>query len=205
MKDKVFIVGINGSPHKKGTTAKLLKKALDSAKKYGAKTFLIDIVDKNIKQCLGCYSVKHDSCEYPCKQKDDMQEIYKILLKSDAIIFASPIYWFNVTGLMKNFIDRLTCLECSGFMLEGKIAGFISVSKEDEGGNIVPSMLMASILNHMGLIIPPYAMMYYPAFEGDWNWSVKDLDLLAKSIIKLSKSIKKSKIKSWDYKDKLPV
>jgi hypothetical protein len=47
--------------------------------------------------------------------------------------------------------------------------------------------------------------MYYPAFEGDWNWSVKDLDLLAKSIIKLSKSIKKSKIKSWDYKDKLPV
>jgi multimeric flavodoxin WrbA len=200
---EVLIVGINGSPHKNGTTAKLLKKVLSSAEKYGAKTILIDIADKNIKQCLGCYSIKHDSCKYPCKQKDDMQEIYKILFKSDAIIFASPVYWFNVSGLMKNFIDRLSCLECSGFMLEGKIGGFIADSKENEGGNIVPPMLMASVLNHMGLIIPPYAMIYYPAFEEGWNWSVKDLDLLAKNIIRLSKSLKQSKIKSWDYKNKI--
>ena len=75
--------------------------------------------------------------------------------------------------------------------------------RENEGGNIVPPMLMASVLNHMGLIIPPYAMIYYPASEEGLDWSVKDLDLLAKNIIRLSKSLKQSKIKSWDYKDKI--
>jgi len=187
---KVLIVGINGSPRKNGMTAKELKRVLDAVEEHGGESVLIHLTDKKIKPCIGCYSIDHTSCVYPCRQKDDMQEIYKILLKANGIVFATPVYWFNVSGLMKNFIDRLTCLECSGFLLEGKIAGFIAATKEDEGGRLMPLLNMAGVMSHMGMIIPPYSLIFYPGIEENKNWAVEDTKLLGKNMVMLAKLLK---------------
>lgn len=42
-----------------------------------------------------------------CSINDDMTEIRKAIQETDILIFASPLYWGSVTGLMKTFIDRL--------------------------------------------------------------------------------------------------
>ncbi len=57
MKKEIVIVGVNGSPRKDGYTVKYLKKALKGAEKEGGKTILIHLIEKNIKPCLGCYSI----------------------------------------------------------------------------------------------------------------------------------------------------
>jgi len=203
MKNKVLIVGINGSPHKNGTTIMALNRVLESSKRQGADVKLINLVDKNIKPCRGCYSEDPRICKYPCNIKDDMQEILELLVKSDGIVFATPVYWFNMSGLMKNFMDRLTSLATRGYKLEGKVGVFIAASKEDEGGKTLASIIMASTMNHLGLLIPPYSIMFYPGKEKTvengknvWiDWELKDSKLIGKNIVKLCMLLRNSKLK----------
>jgi len=198
---EVFVVGINGSPFDKGTVSKLLKKFLASAKKAGAKTELINLGGKDIKHCLGCYSINPKNCKYPCVVKDDMQKIYPILEKADVIVLGSPVYWFNMSGIMKNFIDRLCSTAAGGYKLEGKIGVFFASTKENEGGKMTASTAMATAMNHLGLIIPPYGTLFYPAkekifFNGKciWDdWVLNDIPYIAKNCVDLSKFLRKSK------------
>ena len=199
---KVFVLGINGSPHKDGTTAPLVKNFLSSAKKYGAETELVNLVEQKINPCLGCYSKSPSLCKFPCVQKDDMQKLFPLLKKADAIVFASPIYWFNMSGLMKNFMDRCCSLAAHGYELEGKVGVYIAASKENEGGRMTAAMAMASTMNHLGLMVPPYCMMFYPGKEKVvkkgkvvWDdWISGEMPRVAKSIIPLCNFLRKSKL-----------
>lgn len=201
--DKVFVVGINGSPHKNGTTAAMLKKFLTGVRRHGGQTKLIHLIDNEIRPCLGCYSTNPRLCKYPCVQKDDMQKIYPLLIKADAIVFGTPVYWFNMSGLMKNFIDRLTCLAAGGYLLEGKVGAFFAASKEDEGGKVNAAITMASALNHLGLMLPPYGILFYPGKEEIvkkgkiiWdNWVLEDASKIGGNIIQLCRFLKKAKFK----------
>ena len=63
----------------------------------------------NIHGCLdcgGCRRKEKGSME-PCVQKDDMNQIYAAVREADVIVFASPVYWWDVTGTLKTAIDRL--------------------------------------------------------------------------------------------------
>lgn len=94
------IVAICGSP-RKGSTEFMLRTILDSVS--GAETELILLKENKIEFCDGCLTCG-DSSE--CHIQDDMQSIYSKLLDTDLIIFGSPNYYNNITGMMKNFIDR---------------------------------------------------------------------------------------------------
>ena len=93
------IIGISGSPRNKNTDY-MLKTMLDAT---GFDYEIIFLREKSIKPCTacgGCYFT------HECIVKDDMQELYNKLSKSDIIVFASPTYFANVTSLMKIFFDR---------------------------------------------------------------------------------------------------
>jgi len=108
-----------------------------------------------------------------------------------------------MSGLMKNFIDRLTNLATRGYKLEGKVGVFIASSKEDEGGKVIASMSMALALNHLGLLIPPYSILFYPGKEEIvlknkvvWvDWELKDSKLIGKNIVRLCEILRKTKFK----------
>jgi multimeric flavodoxin WrbA len=191
----IFVVGINGSPRKNGTTAKLVKRVLKSCERNKAKTFYVHLVDKKINPCLGCYSNNPRNCKYPCKQKDDMQEIYKLLLKADGIVLGSPSYWFSVSGLMKDFLDRLTCLENSGFLLAGKVCG-IATSAEETGSEEVANYLLA-FANENGMITPPFGAAFFDTrYKG--SWAMRDLDIMGENIVRMCRIFKKNKLNlSW--------
>lgn len=101
------ILAIMGSPRKMGNTYQLTKKFEESMKQYGAAEFdYIFLKDMDLKTCLGCQTC-FDKGEELCPLKDDGAVIEEKMHKADAVIFTSPIYVFNVSGLMKNFMDRL--------------------------------------------------------------------------------------------------
>ncbi len=185
---KTLIVGINGSPRKNGRTAGLLKKILQTAKNSGGETKLLHLVDYEIKPCLGCYSTDFKKCIYPCRIKDGMQKIYPLLEKADALVLGSPVYWFNMSGLMKNFIDRLCCAENNGFLYQGKIAA-LAVSKED-GGEMMALMSMASALNHMGFVLLPYTI-YAPGSETGKDWVPETIEFVGKKLVEVANCLKK--------------
>ena len=103
MKITVF----NGSPRgKKGTTNVIVEEFLEGAAAAGAEIENIFLVEKQIKHCLGCVAcwVKTPG---KCVQNDDMAELTEKFMGSDISILATPIHIDNLSGILKNFIDRL--------------------------------------------------------------------------------------------------
>lgn len=102
------IIAFNGSPRGQlGNTDRILQPFLEGAREAGAETEIIYLKDKKINPCLGCSAM---TCwvETPgvCCQQDDMTELLEKYLQADIVVSATPLYYFTVTGLMKNFIDR---------------------------------------------------------------------------------------------------
>ncbi len=102
------ILGIVGSYRKSGNTDILVNKVLQGAREHGIDTQVIYLADYNIKDCIGCEGCK-PSCR--CLLHDDMDCIYAMLEQADGIVLGSPTYFYNVTGIVKIFLDRLYCYE----------------------------------------------------------------------------------------------
>lgn len=98
------IVVITGSAHKKGTSALLADKFIEGAEKAGHSVYRFDAAFKQVHGCIGC-----DTCVNKgegCVFKDDMQELNPYIVKADAIVFVSPIYYYNINAQIKSVIDR---------------------------------------------------------------------------------------------------
>ncbi len=116
------IVAICGSPRKAGTYF-MLDEALAAAKAKGASVEIMMLSDLDIGLCRGCASCEKTKA---CVIEDDMKEIFEKLEASDVILLGSPNYFNNVSGTMKNFMDRTNPLWERG-SLSGKKAAFCCV------------------------------------------------------------------------------
>lgn len=124
------ILLISGSP-RKGNTEFILNKICKSIK--GEKELIL-LRNKNIKHCAGClYCHEHKKCAI----QDDMQEIYGKLQEADIIVLGTPNYYDNVSGLVKDFIDRQ-----NPFYKTNKIKGKKFITIVVGGGKIKNSKLV---------------------------------------------------------------
>ena len=105
----MYIIAINGSPRKNGNTATLLNKALEGASSQGATTELINLYDLNFKGCVSCFAckLKGGKSYGKCAYKDELTLVLDKIESADAVILGSPIYFGDVTGEMRSFIERL--------------------------------------------------------------------------------------------------
>lgn len=102
MKITVF----NGSPRaERGNTHVIVEAFLEGASKAGAEVENIFLAKKKIGPCLGCFTCWTKSPGV-CAIKDDMAGLLPKFI-ADIIVFATPLYVYNVTGIMKNFLDRM--------------------------------------------------------------------------------------------------
>jgi len=102
------VLGIVGSKRRNANTAYLMLHGLNSIESKEVETELIFLGDYNISGCTGCEGCKKT---YKCVIMDDMQQLYPLILNADAIILASPTYFYNLTAIMKAFIERLYCFQ----------------------------------------------------------------------------------------------
>jgi multimeric flavodoxin WrbA len=90
---------ISGSP-RNGNTDFVLSRVAEGMKGEHELIFLRDHHIGFCKGCLACYSTGK------CLQKDDMKSLFEKMVNADSLIIGSPLYYGNVSALMKNFIDR---------------------------------------------------------------------------------------------------
>lgn len=113
------IIILNGSPRKNGATKKLIGSFIEGAETSGNNIREFCLNDMNIHGCAGCLRAGQNP-ESPCSIKDDMDKIYSAFVRCDTVVFASPIYFWTITGQLKTATDRLYAeLECLGY---GKFA-----------------------------------------------------------------------------------
>lgn len=106
---------LNGAARKNGSTAKLIQAFSEGARNAGhiVQEFYLD--GMNIHSCKGCLRAGRDN-KSPCSQKDDMDQIYAAFADCDVVAFASPVYFWTITGPLKTAADRLyASLECMGY------------------------------------------------------------------------------------------
>jgi multimeric flavodoxin WrbA len=118
------VVILLGSPRKNGNSAALAREIARGAESQGAHVESFYLQGMKIAPCSAC-----EACHRPgskgCVIKDDMQAIYPKLAAADAIVFASPIYWFTVSAQTKLAMDRSYALSTpdGGHALKGKRIG----------------------------------------------------------------------------------
>ena len=99
------IIGICGSHREESNTNKLVKKVAESS---GCAYELIYLGKLDIKPCSGCGACM--MTEGQCAIQDDMQQGYEMLLQADGLIIGGPTYFFDISGAVKDFIDRTMAL-----------------------------------------------------------------------------------------------
>ena len=102
------IVVLSGSPRNKGNTARLTEGFMKGAEASGKEITLFRVAGLQIGGCRGCgHCFKNQGV---CIQQDDMPPVLEALRKADALVLASPVYYWGVTAQLKLVIDRFYAL-----------------------------------------------------------------------------------------------
>jgi len=119
-----YVLILKGSPREKGNSSILADQVADGARAAGAEVESFHLHSMDIRPCDAC-----DACQgtdADCIIEDDMQLLYPKLRSADAIVVASPIYWFTMSAQTKLCIDRWYALEDpQGSALAGKQIGIV--------------------------------------------------------------------------------
>jgi multimeric flavodoxin WrbA len=114
------IVIVKGSPRREGNSALLAEQLAEGARSAGAQVESFYLHNMDIHPCDACEAC-HSEPYRGCIVDDDMQLLYPRLLEAEAIVIASPVYWFTVSAQTKLFMDRCYALvDKDGYLLRGK-------------------------------------------------------------------------------------
>ena len=114
---------LKSSPREHGNSNTLADRVARGVEEAGAEVESLWLHPMDIRPCDAC-----DSCQETgvCVLQDDMQKIYPLLERADAIVIASPVYWFTISAQAKLCIDRWYALEGEqGSALRGKQVGVV--------------------------------------------------------------------------------
>ncbi len=104
------IVIIDGGPRKNMNTAALLTSFADGAKSVSEDidVKIVRLYDLDFKGCMSCLACKiKDKASNVCRFNDALTPILKEIAQADGLVLGSPIYFGEVTGLMRAFLERL--------------------------------------------------------------------------------------------------
>ncbi|MGD2036486.1 MAG: flavodoxin family protein [Desulfobacterales bacterium] len=100
------ITTLLGSARKKGNTATVLGWVEEELNSLGHHVERIYLNNKSIGGCLGCAKCRENPAEIACVQNDDAIDIFEQMIASEAVLFASPIYFWGFPAQIKSLIDR---------------------------------------------------------------------------------------------------
>ena len=99
------IVVLSGSPRKDGNTDRLATAFAKGADEHND-VEIISVCDHTIHPCIGCNTCFTREGN-KCFQNDDMTLVYQKLSQADAVIIASPVYFYGISSHLKAVVDRL--------------------------------------------------------------------------------------------------
>ena len=96
---------LNGSPRKQNTAA-MVDAFCEGAKEAGHEVEVLHVGKMKIGGCMGC-EYCHTKGDGKCIQKDDMDKVMPAYLDADMIVYASPVYYFDVTAQLSAAMQRV--------------------------------------------------------------------------------------------------
>jgi len=161
---KFDVLLMNGSSHRSNNTGYMVDLAEEVLKERGVSYRRYNLNEFHINHCWCCCSMRDNAGKLPCRdQLDDMPAFHEMVIASKAVIVASPINCDNMSARLKDFLDRLNCIQ-NLYLLkkpgltEGKIVG-IAVSGHEDGATKA-AMDIYLYFQQMGYILAPFGISY---------------------------------------------
>ena len=97
------VLVLQGSPNTDGSTALLAAEFARGAREAGHDVEVVDVATLDMEPCTGCVA-----CGYggPCALSDDFDGLRGKILDADALVFATPLYYYGMTAQLKAVVDR---------------------------------------------------------------------------------------------------
>ena len=125
MSKKVLI--LSTSPRRNSNSEALAEAFAKGACDAGNNVEIIRMREKNYCFCLGCFACQRTG---KCVIKDDMAEIVPKMEQADVLVFATPIYYYEMSGQMKTLLDRANPLFVADYRFRDVY--FLSSAAEDK-------------------------------------------------------------------------
>jgi multimeric flavodoxin WrbA len=156
------VVGINGSPRKKGNTGILINHVFKELEQEGIETEFVQLGGRQIRGCLSCYKCFQNKDCRCSNDKDVLNEILAKMIEADGIILGSPTYFSNMTAEMKSLIDRCGLVSsANGGLFIHKVGASLAVARR------AGAVTTFDALNHFFL----YNQMFVPG-SSYWNIAI---------------------------------
>jgi len=98
---------INSTFRRGGNSEALAQQFKKGAEEAGHSVHTVDLRSLDLKFCIGCLSCKNSG---KCALKDDVNGLLDLIRNSDVLVFATPVYYYSMSGQLKTFLDRLNPL-----------------------------------------------------------------------------------------------
>lgn len=142
---------INASPRKNWNTATILSKVLEGVTMHDENSYteMINLYDYCYKGCISCFQCKKiNGPSYgKCAIKDEVSPILEKILMGDCIIIGSPIYFSDITGMLKSFLERLL---------------FPCFVYDKNYSSIAPKKIRTAIIYTMNITYEDMLLYHYP-------------------------------------------
>jgi multimeric flavodoxin WrbA len=149
------IVMVSGSRNPEGQTARAANALLDGATSAGAEVqrFFLPVLD--VQRCRQCDDTGWGDCRKngTCVIEDDFAMLVDRIKEADAAIFATPVYWGDLSESLRALLDRLrrTCTQAEGRAgIEGKPVIGVCVAGGGGGGASGCCVSLEKVLNTCG-------------------------------------------------------
>ena len=102
------IVIVDGGPRKNFNTASMCEKVAEGVRSISVEAKIVRLYELDYKGCMSCMACKiKGKASNVCKFKDALTPILEDIAKADGLVLCSPIYFGDVTGQMRTFLERL--------------------------------------------------------------------------------------------------
>jgi multimeric flavodoxin WrbA len=122
------ILGISGSPVKKGNVETFLNRAMEGLPAKDIERDIVHLSGLKIRDCIHCnFCLTKQSPDQYCSLKDDAQAVFEKAEAADIIVLASPVYFMRTSARMAALIDRFRVF-VFGNLTVGRMKNKIGVS-----------------------------------------------------------------------------
>lgn len=104
------ILVLEGSPNRHGSSNLLADEFIRGAREAGHTVSVIDAAHADLHPCTGC---AHCGYEGPCVQKDDMETFRGQILRTEMLVFVTPLYYYGMSAQLKTLVDRFCAINSS--------------------------------------------------------------------------------------------
>ena len=136
MTKKILI--LSTSPRKGSNSEALAAAFADGAREAGHDVELVSLRGKTVQFCRGCFVCQETQ---RCVIRDDADTLRQKALEADVLVFATPIYYYEMSGQMKTLLDRFNPLFPSDYRFRGVY--LMTAAAEDE--DFVPQRAVSGL------------------------------------------------------------